>query len=108
MLGEEIMIIELFNHHKFLSNKVINFVINMILAIGTVLPFMMKMCLKSKKTINRFFTLFTYFLSAMPLMNTFASFSQVSGGTAYNGLLSVELSPVGIEISSLPMLSFML
>ena len=56
------------------------------------------MCLKSKKTINRFFTLFTYFLSAMPLMNTPASFSQVSGGTAYNGLLSVELSPVGIAI----------
>ena len=26
------------SYHKFLSNKVINFVINMILAIGTVLP----------------------------------------------------------------------
>ena len=34
------------SYHKFLSNKVINFVINMILAIGTVLPFMMKMCNK--------------------------------------------------------------
>ena len=34
------------SYHKFLSNKVINFVINMILAIGTVLPFMMKICNK--------------------------------------------------------------
>lgn len=100
MLGEEIMIIELFNHHK-----ICQFYLTPIILYP---PFMMKMCLKSKKTINRFFTLFTYFLSAMPLMNTPASFSQVSGGTAYNGLLSVELSPVGIAISSLPMLSFML
>ena len=38
------------SYHKFLSNKVINFVINMILAIGTVLPFMMKMCNKDAIT----------------------------------------------------------
>lgn len=39
------------SYHKFLSNKVINFVINMILAIGTVLPFMMKMHKKYLKVI---------------------------------------------------------
>ena len=52
------------SYHKFLSNKVINFVINMILAIGTVLPFMMKMCNKVAFTYE--ITNAGYYLSLKP------------------------------------------
>ena len=71
------------SYHKFLSNKVINFVINMILAIGTVLPFMMKMCNK---------VAFTY------EVNDDAAIVQILDGSYMKKDISIEDSTRNVEV----------